>query len=277
MGDLARQVTGVLFGALGLAAWLVHVALPRPRDRVLPCFASFVLLYGTRLLTGTDAGHAVADPAVLDQLRAAITYFIPLPLLLGLEPLPQGRWPRLLRGLALFQVLFAATATAVDLLRGVPESGMLVNNVILVIVIAILGPLLIALTLRTPGGLGLGRDGRVVAAGGAIFLLLALNENLEGLGLLPWRAGAEPIGLLAFTACLAYALARRVARGQRQLAGIEQELATARRIQASILPREAAARGGPGGGRALRADDGGGGGPLRVPGHGTAAAWCPGR
>lgn len=237
MRDLAGLLLGVVFCALGLAAWLVHAALPRPRDRVLPGFASFVLLYGTRLLTASEPLRRATDAAVLVQLSAAITYFIPLTLLLGLEPLLGGPWPRRARRLAVLQVVFASTATAVDLVRGRPESGMLVNNVMVLTVLApVIGALIAAL--RSPGGLGLGADGRIVGAGGIVFLLFALNENLESMRLLPWRTGAEPLGLLVLTLCLGYALARRVARGQRQLAALEQELATARRIQASILPRE---------------------------------------
>jgi serine phosphatase RsbU (regulator of sigma subunit) len=65
-----------------------------------------------------------------------------------------------------------------------------------------------------------------------IFGLLVLNEHTGRL--LPVT---EPIGFLIFAATLLYDLLRRSQRAQWRLASVESELATARRIQESILPR----------------------------------------
>jgi serine phosphatase RsbU (regulator of sigma subunit) len=73
--------------------------------------------------------------------------------------------------------------------------------------------------------------------GVTIFMIFILNANLVQRGILPWRWTAEPIGLLIFICFLGYAVAHRFFANERQLLAIEQEMATARRIQSSILPQ----------------------------------------
>jgi len=91
MGDLARLLPGVLFCALGLAAGLVYVSLPPPKDRVLPAFASFVLLYGTRLLTGSEVlrrATIVLGMLVGNHLLSAVDAMISARLKARVPPAP---------------------------------------------------------------------------------------------------------------------------------------------------------------------------------------------
>jgi serine phosphatase RsbU (regulator of sigma subunit) len=81
------------------------------------------------------------------------------------------------------------------------------------------------------------RELRVVLAGSLFFVLLALNENLVNLGLVPWRWSFEALGMLVFVLCLGYAVARRLLSDERRLVALTSELDTARQIQASILPQ----------------------------------------
>ncbi|HYO13700.1 MAG TPA: PP2C family protein-serine/threonine phosphatase, partial [Thermoanaerobaculia bacterium] len=57
-------------------------------------------------------------------------------------------------------------------------------------------------------------------------------------GLLPLPEGMEPVGVLLFIFGLGWIAARRLFDSQERLAALRQELDTARRIQASILPSE---------------------------------------
>ena len=63
-----------------------------------------------------------------------------------------------------------------------------------------------------------------------------MNENLGELGV-PTVRGVEVYGFLAFVAALGYVAVSRVFANERRLLALAQELDTARRIQASILPR----------------------------------------
>ena len=81
---------------------------------------------------------------------------------------------------------------------------------------------------------------RALAAGAAAFVLAALNENLAGIGLVSrWNWPAEQIGLLLLTGTIGYAVARRMRTTEATLQSIEQELATARRMQRNLLPQGA--------------------------------------
>src|SRR5947209_5436665 len=71
--------------------------------------------------------------------------------------------------------------------------------------------------------------------GGAALLLFAANENLGGL--VAHGVNLEPIGVFVFVLCLGHAVLRSVVRSQADFVSVQRELETARRIQASLLPR----------------------------------------
>ena len=66
------------------------------------------------------------------------------------------------------------------------------------------------------------------------FLLVALTNNL---GFRIAGHDPEPLGFLVLIGGLAYTAAQRAISREQKLAAVESELATARRIQTSILPR----------------------------------------
>src|SRR5205085_11741749 len=71
----------------------------------------------------------------------------------------------------------------------------------------------------------------IVTVGMLVFGLFVINEHFG-------RPGIESIGFLIFAGTLLYDLLRQSTRAQRHLASVESEMATARRIQESILPRQ---------------------------------------
>ncbi len=82
-------------------------------------------------------------------------------------------------------------------------------------------------------------DLRVLRAGYLCFMLLVVHDALVQASVLPWGPSSGPAGLLIFIAALGYTVVSRTVRTQRELQAIEQELATARRIQTLLLPSEA--------------------------------------
>jgi sigma-B regulation protein RsbU (phosphoserine phosphatase) len=86
-------------------------------------------------------------------------------------------------------------------------------------------------------GVPVTRELRMVRWAFGILMLFVLNENASNFGL-PSLDEVEWVGFTFFIAGLGYATALRVVDGERRLLAIAQELETARRIQASILPRE---------------------------------------
>jgi sigma-B regulation protein RsbU (phosphoserine phosphatase) len=80
------------------------------------------------------------------------------------------------------------------------------------------------------------RELRVVQAAYAVLLVFILNQNASSFGL-PSFPKVEWIGFTIFLAGLGYATAVRMFEGERRLVALAQEMETAGRIQASILPR----------------------------------------
>jgi hypothetical protein len=84
---------------------------------------------------------------------------------------------------------------------------------------------------------GLGSLALAIArrSGRDLLLVFVVNDNLGALGV-PTIRGVEAYGFVAFVAALGYVAVSRVFADERRLLALSQELETARRIQASILP-----------------------------------------
>jgi serine phosphatase RsbU (regulator of sigma subunit) len=80
---------------------------------------------------------------------------------------------------------------------------------------------------------------RLLRAGILAFMALVVHDALANAGWLPWRRGSGPIGVLICIAAIAYTAVSRTLQARRELRTIENELATARRIQSAILPAAA--------------------------------------
>jgi len=239
--DLADALIAGALLALGLAAGGLSLAREGSTARSFRSLASFCVLYAVRLVADTDALAPLAGlpPGLTDYVTAFLTYVLPIPMYLFVQTWLGPGWGGSLRWLLRIQVAYAGSAIVIDLLRG-PGTAMPLNNPLVLLAFA---ALVVNVTHRIAGGPAAARealrsrDFRVMAAGSAAIALLAVNENLADAGLLPWRWSYEPIGLLAFVAALGYVVASRFVGGERQLVALSQEMETARRIQAAILPR----------------------------------------
>jgi serine phosphatase RsbU (regulator of sigma subunit) len=77
----------------------------------------------------------------------------------------------------------------------------------------------------------------IIFAGGAAFLLTVIVDHLRDAGLTPWQLRVEPYGFFANLVCLGYVAVRRFVTNEQQLVAMDEEMKSAARIQASILPR----------------------------------------
>jgi sigma-B regulation protein RsbU (phosphoserine phosphatase) len=236
--DLAAWIAATLFIGAAATALLLFAGGHHRRDRTLVWLALFMAIYGVRLIVDTGIGSAALGLSALaaDHVVVALSYLIPIPAILFVRQVTSGRLRRAMTLLAAASALAGLLFLAVDLQRGRPGSGSIPGNVLAI------GFLLfaVALVVRKWSSLGesLGTPSvRALAAGAGTFVLAAVNENLAGIGLVPWNWRAEHFGLLALTGTIGYAVARRMRATEATLQAIEQELATARKMQRNLLPQ----------------------------------------
>lgn len=230
--DLGNLAAGATLLVIGLIAIVVSQLFRRAETRALLLFGLMAALYGARLLADSwlpwGLGISVDDTR---HAVALLTYLINIPgWALGRRLLGDG-WRSSLRWQLYAFIVFAPIAIASDLLTGRAGSLEEVNNILVIAGgVNILFNLLHARSWTSP-------ELRVILAGSLFFVALALINNLSGLGILPWGGIDETIGFVAFVLALGFAATRTVLRGERARVALEGELATAREIQRSILPR----------------------------------------
>jgi serine phosphatase RsbU (regulator of sigma subunit) len=232
--EVPQLAAGVILIALGLSVLLLSAVVGRSSDIALAYFGIFASLYGLRLvaLTHTTVELYGVDLSALRRIDAAITYAINIPMLLFIERAFGPGWRSSITRLRQAWIVMAAVGLPVALLAQDPSRLMPANNILVLVGVAVMVAHLGAWRrLRLPG-LG------VLGFGIAVLTIFVLNNNLAGLGLLPWGEGPEEIGFLVFIGCLGVVVALRQMEAQRRLVAIDQELKTARAIQAAILPRD---------------------------------------
>jgi sigma-B regulation protein RsbU (phosphoserine phosphatase) len=240
--DFVDVVLGSFLVALGIAALAIGAVRERNTRLPLVWLGTANLLYGLRQIVDTDLlGGWVGIPrSVALWAIVLITYVMPLPAILFTEWALGRGWRSSIRLALWVQIVYAAGAILIDAVRG-PETAMGINNFVVLFGLAMMLLNVVLHLRKNPGvlqGAVRSRDGKVVLAGAVVFLLLVINENVVEAGLVPWGVSPEPLGMLALGGALFYAFIHRVLANERRLAGISQELETARRIQASLLPRQ---------------------------------------
>ena len=235
--DFADVVVGSILIALGIAVLGLGAVRARGTSRPLFYLGIADVLYGLRLIADTDllgAWVGIPEPAAA-WLISIITYVMPLPAILFAEWALGRGWRSSLRLALWVQIAYAAGAILTDVVRG-PYAAMGINNFVVLFVLAVL-ILNSVLYLRKSPGVLRTREAKVIIAASIVFLALVINENLVSAGLVPWGVSQEGLGILVMGGAVVYAFLHRVLVTERRLAGISQELETARRIQSSLLPR----------------------------------------
>jgi sigma-B regulation protein RsbU (phosphoserine phosphatase) len=229
--ELIGAAVGSMLVGLGGASVLVWAL--RRANRMLLFFGLWCALYGARLWATqpTVVGALPGSDLVWEYVRAFVTYTINVPIGLFAEAILGRGFKGSVRRVWQVLAVYAAFGMAVDLLVGRPRAAMALNSpLILAALLIMLANLWIC-----RGRLNPTLKSRAIAAGAATMLLLVVNENL-GRPFVP-EVNIEPVGVFLFVAALGFGVVGSVFRTEAELLAVQRELQTARRIQASLLPR----------------------------------------
>ena len=241
LADLQSQTPRLIVGFLLLSAGLAAVALfffrRQSRELTLIYFSLFTTFYAVRLLFHLPVVLSLSGVSVSLQghMDRWITFVLVIPFLLFLRQILEPRVANLLRVGLLAEVIFAVAAIAADLVGIGGKLAYTVNNYL---VLVIVGGLLVSRLVSRLRGLAppWTAELRVLDLGLLVFSGFVLEGNLASLGL--WHGpDTEAFGFLFFVACLGYVAAHRTFANEHRLLAIDSELAVARQIQSSILPR----------------------------------------
>jgi sigma-B regulation protein RsbU (phosphoserine phosphatase) len=224
-------------GLLTLVLWAVTrrraVALPVGHAAAGAWLGIFAFLYGLRLLARTSTFRLCfdLDSSTWDYAAAAITYTIPLPIILFARVFMPS-WRRFWTLGAVGMMAFATYAIASDTILRRPESASTLNNLIAIAFLAgLVGGLF-------RPGLTPSRELRTLRIGALFVSLTAVADNLRGIGAVAFPGpDLEPFGFTVLVACLGTVAVRRALGDARRLIVIDRELSIARQIQFSILPQ----------------------------------------
>jgi sigma-B regulation protein RsbU (phosphoserine phosphatase) len=247
--DLAPVIAGIFLSGLAVVAGALAVLFRRGGDRSPLWFALFTGIYGLRLVADTFPARLLLGlpPVSHELIISTFSYLVPVPFALFVEELNGAGWRNILRRLWQTQLALALFAIPVETVRGTPFAFSAPYRIL------VIGSLLIVLAQVYRPGRPVTAELRLLRSAGVLLAAFVINENLEDLNVTPWQLDAEWIGFLLFLCILGWIAARRILDAQRRLSSIEQELETARSIQASILP----------------------GAPPRVPGLDVAVRYLP--
>jgi sigma-B regulation protein RsbU (phosphoserine phosphatase) len=237
------QLTDIMFGSVYLFVGVVTGTFALVRrgqgTRLLAWLGLWSAMFGTRLMTASPAVLAVL-PGWLQKatplISVSIVYLLlPVPALAWLE-LSLDKMRRFLQVVVGVGLLAGLSGIAVFIWTGSKDRLLILNNILsavaLVVLIAvILVPRLCRKYLVLP-------NRKLVVIGVLFFALEGFYFNLARV--FHYRTilitGSLALGVLLFS--LGYVAVLMFLAGERRLRSIEDELAIAREIQFSILPRE---------------------------------------
>jgi phosphoserine phosphatase RsbU/P len=224
-GDAASAAIGVALITIALALLGFALVGRMFANPALLAAGAFAALYGARLIANTASfGLFFPDAGWLPYVRSALEYIVPIPAAFLVRYTFGLRWKRLNQWVSVATIALAAVAIPFEVLAHRPFA---LKPVIDTLVVLLMPVFLINLVTGTDED---DADWRIVRWGSAIFVLFVLNEHFV-------FRGAEPIGFVIFVGSFILMLMRRTVSGQTRLGAVESELATARTIQMSILPR----------------------------------------
>jgi len=227
--DLAGLALATIIWMVGLAALVLAVSRRRSKDRILLWFGLFALMYGVRELAKDRLIYAAFGEPVRLRLNlvAWLDFTIAVPIMLFAEEIFGKGWRSSMRWAVWIAAFYAVIGILLGQFTGnlyfVPEPG------VALIWCLWLGVILLAIVKKyRPPSIA---DAPLFVIGSAVFLAFVLDQHLA-----PARYHAESLGLFIFICCLGTIAVRRTLRNEQKLLSVEQEMASARRIQSSILP-----------------------------------------
>ncbi len=201
----------------------------RFRDRLLLWVGVFSTLYAARLFIRNELVRDAFNAPGGEFLRWAlcITFVINIPFALFARELLGPGWKSVLVIWLWVEVAFAIVAIPMALVAHQVYWTNLINSLLVVSGTVLV---LVHVLIR--------RKGADSFAASLTWPLLIFGTLivLENKGVRPAGFNMEPIGFVILLAGLGWTAARRALAAERKLIDVEQELATARRIQNSIIP-----------------------------------------
>ena len=235
--EFVAVILGTIFLFIGVAACCVAVVRRGNTGRILGWFGIFSAMYGVRLFAAVPAAFSLLvgsfSPSA-PQVVWIITYVIMIPALLFWAELTLSTL-RLLFHIMVIPASAVALAGILSVLFHEPPSRFMPYNNVLVIC-----SLFALATANVVPGIGkryLVIRSRVSATGTLILAAAVIHDNLSGTFLnLRSYPFLEPLAFTLFVLSQGWVAAEKVFADERRLLAIEDELAIAREIQASILP-----------------------------------------
>jgi sigma-B regulation protein RsbU (phosphoserine phosphatase) len=186
--------------------------------------AAFAALYGVRLIVNAPSTALLVQGGWLPYVSSGLEYVVPIPATLLVQFAFTRKLRRLNQALSVVAVGIAVFAIPFEIVSHRPFAlKPLIDTVVVVFMPLLVLNLIIGTEEKDP-------DWHIVRWGSAIFVLFVLNEHFG-------YRGTEPIGFVIFVGSFILMLMRRAVRSQVRLGSVESELATARKIQMSIIPR----------------------------------------
>jgi serine phosphatase RsbU (regulator of sigma subunit) len=229
---LKESAFATLFASIGLLSLAAGL---RWRAGRFPAFllGAAMLLHCSSVLTRSELVRVAlgAAPATWSWTRAVTEYIIAVPWALLVEQVVGPGWKSSIRRTWQGFAIYAVLAVLADVVTGQPGAARTAQLPV------ILAGAFVGFTNLAFGGARPTPELGILRAGYLVFMAVVLHDYLAGLGFLPWRTGTpDQLGVLVFVGCLVHTVVSGTLRGQRQLQANEHEFATARHIQASLLP-----------------------------------------
>ncbi len=236
-GSVGGIMLGTVFLFVGLAACGIAAIRGRGRVRILLWFGIFNAMYGVRILAQVLAGTGVL-PQLTQASRpyviAIITYLIMIPALLFWLELSLGKLRRFLQITVVAATLIGLAGTCMAFITKSPNSLMPYNSALVIWTFLVL---VVVNAVPRLGRESLLVQSRISAIGTLVLAAAVLYSNVNLFLRRPSSPYFEAIAFAVFVFSLGYVAAEKIFADERRLLSIESELAIARGIQNSILPR----------------------------------------
>ncbi|HEX3682649.1 MAG TPA: SpoIIE family protein phosphatase [Bryobacteraceae bacterium] len=221
-------IASIIF-AVGIAS--IVLSRLRSRERSLLWLGIFALIYAVRLFLQNDLIRTAAGSNVhfIKLSTLFLTYVIPIPYAAFSREFLGPGWKRSISIWLWLEIILAPVAIVASTAGNQWRQTDLADNLLI-----IGGTLLVLLHVFLRGS----RDAAAKSLRWPV-LVCGVLVLLDNLGLRPGKIDLEPLGILILLSGLGYAASWRAVGRERKLTEVERELATARHIQNSILPRGA--------------------------------------
>jgi len=230
-------ILGTIFLFIGVSACCIAAIRGRDAGPILAWFGVFSAMYGVRLLAEVPAAFSLLVGRFwpyAPQLVWIITYVILIPALLFWAELSLGALRRFLQLMVFPASVIALGGIFATLFHRSPHRFMPYDNVLAICLLLIVA---VANAVPRIGKKYLVIQSRVAAIGTLILAAVVIYENSRTFFNLRYYPFFEPVAFALFVFSQGWVAAEKVFADERRLLTIENELAIAREIQTSILPR----------------------------------------